>query len=223
MEITLKSARHGGNGFALIITLIFLGVSLLVFGSMMYWVSSNAKVSLRNNQYNMSEAAAEAAVERVLAQMDRDFLAQSLSNDPNGYYALLLPNQANWPVQYTFSDTNSGTNSHTGQISVWLRPSATNLVGLNSQYAGLQGLAQNCTITATATPNNQPYSVPATVAESVQFACIPLFQFAIFYNMDLEFAPGSAMPINGKVFCNNNIYMAGCPGPLIFLTTVQAF
>ena len=33
------------------------------------------------------------------------------------------------------------------------------------------------------------YNVPATVSEVIQFASIPLFQFAIFYNMDLEIDP----------------------------------
>jgi hypothetical protein len=202
MQITVRSRQHDGKGYALIVTLIFLAVSLLIFGSMMFWVSSNANVSLRNNQFNMSEAAAEAAVEKVLAQMDRDFLAQTLSNNPNGYYALLVPTTNNWPVQYKFSNTNGTAN----QISVNLGPQATNSVPLNSQFTGLYGLAQDCTITATATPVGQPYNVPATIAESLQFASIPLFQFAIFYNMNLEIAPGADMTITGPVFCNQNIW-----------------
>jgi len=204
MQITFRPrpARHGDRGFALIITLIFLAISLIIFGSMMYWVSSNSNVSLRNNQFNMSEVAAEAGVERVLAQMDRDFLAQNLTNA--SYYAFLLPNQTNtaWPVKYLYSNTNGVAN----QISVYLGPPATNSVALNSQYTGLYGLAQDCNLTATATPIGQPYTVPATLSEKMQFASIPLFQFAIFYNMNLEICPGADMTITGPVFCNQSIW-----------------
>jgi hypothetical protein len=204
MQIIFKPIRHGGSGYALTITLIFLALSLMIFGSMMYWVSSNAQVSLRNNQFNMSEAAAEGAVEKVLAQMDRDFLAQSMASASS--YQSLLPSMTNsgnvWPVLYTFSDSNNIVN----QISVNLGPPATNTTALNSQFSGLYGLAQDCTIIATATPIGQPYVVPATISEKLQFASIPLFQFAIFYNVNLEICPGSPMSISGPVFCNQSIW-----------------
>jgi hypothetical protein len=65
---------------------------------------------------------------------------------------------------------------------------------------------QPCTITATATPIGQRFTVPATVSESIQFASIPLFQFAIFYNLDLEIDPGSGMLIKGAVWSNGGIW-----------------
>lgn len=215
MQTTITSVRRGARGFALILTMVFLLVSLIIFGSIMYWVSSNAKVSMRNNQFNMSENAAEAGVETVLAQMDRDYLYQGLtnaafygnSNNANG--GTLLPNQTNWPAGYTYSDTNRVIN----QISVWIGLTATNTQPLNSQYAGLYGFAQNCSVTATATPasasgagSSWVYSVPATISEAFQLASIPLFQFAIFYNLNLEIAPGQNMVINGPVFCNQSIW-----------------
>jgi hypothetical protein len=204
MKIISKPGRGSEGGFALTITIIFLAVSLLIFGSMMYWISSNARVTIRNNQYNMSSEAAEAAVETVLANMDRDFLYQSVNSA--SYYSTLNIPMTNWPVQYVFSDTNGNT----GKISVWIGPPATNTVPLNSQFSGLYGLAQECLITAKATPTAQsgvtPISVPATVSERLQFASIPLFQFAIFYNINLEIAPGQTMPIYGPVFCNASIW-----------------
>jgi hypothetical protein len=201
MQITSRTNRRGVRGYALTITLIFAAVMLLIFAGMMNWVSSNAKVTLRNNQYNMSQAAAEAATETVLAQMDRDFLGQSLTTST--YYASLPINQNSWPVQYVFSDSN-GANA--GNISVNLGPPATNSVQLNSQFKGLYGLVQDCTLVATATPVSQPQSVPAKITETLQFATIPLFQFAIFYNVNLEICPGQNMVITGPVFCNQSIW-----------------
>lgn len=211
MQTTLKRLRRHRGGYALALTLVFLLVSLITFASMMYRVSSNAKVTLRNNQYNMSQAAAESALERVLAQMNRDFYFSSLGNA--SYYSSLLPDQSGWPSQYQFSDTNGNVN----QISVYLGSWSSTAVPLTSAYAGLNAYTLDCTLLATAMPisiSNRPsswvFQVPATVQEQLQFALIPLFQFAIFYNINLEICPGQPMDIRGEVFSNAGIW-SGTP------------
>jgi hypothetical protein len=202
MQITSKHIRPGVKGYALTITLIFLAVVLTIFASILNWTSSNAKVTLRNNQYNMSQAAAEAAVERVIGQMDRDFINLSILNSSNYSSLPAGIDLSTWPVQYAFSGTNGVAN----QITVNIGPPATNTIALNSQYSGLYGLAQSIDVIATATPIGQPQNVPATVHESLQLAFIPLYQFAIFYNVNLEIAPGAPMIISGPVFCNQSIW-----------------
>jgi hypothetical protein len=202
MQITSKHIRPGVKGYALTITLIFLAVVLTIFASILNWTSSNAKVTLRNNQYNMSQAAAEAAVERVIGQMDRDFINLSILNSSNYSSLPAGIDLSTWPVQYAFSGTNGVAN----QITVNIGPPATNTVALNSQYSGLYGLAQSIDVIATATPIGQPQNVPATVHESLQLALVPLYQFAIFYNVNLEIAPGAPMTITGPVFCNQSIW-----------------
>jgi hypothetical protein len=218
MQTTIKPGRND-KGYALLLTLVFLGVVLIVFASMMLWTSNSVSITLRNNQFNMSESAAEAATEKVLSQMDHDYLSQSLSNSGT-YYGAMIPSQANnqvgWPVKYVYSDTNGVTNQISVNIGSWY----TNTVALESQYKGLYGLVQPCTITATAKPVGQRYNVPATVSESLQFASIPLFQFAIFYNLNLEIDPGAAMPINGAVFSNAGIWSGN--GNVTYNSTVAA-
>ena len=218
MQMTFKSVRRHQSAFALTIVLAFLVASLLVFASMMSWVSSNSKITLRNNQFLASAYAAEAATEKALAYMQRDFFYQALTNE--GYYAALLPDMTGWPVQYDFSSPTGAVN----QIYVDIGPVPASMVPLNSQYSGLYGIAQDCMIAATATPVGQAYTVPATVTQQVQFASIPVFQFAIFYNIELEIHPGSAMTINGKVFSNGDIYATGSSSgnQLRFTDTVQA-
>jgi hypothetical protein len=53
-------------------------------------------------------------------------------------------------------------------------------------------------------------SVPMT--SSQQFFRLaqltPIFQFAIFYNLNLEIQPGAPIVISGPVFCNQNIWAA---------------
>lgn len=181
--------------------LTFLVASLVVFASVMYWASSDANLTRRNNTFNQSEAAAEAADEFVISKMISDF--NNLCLNASNNYEGLIPPTNDWPVQYSFSSTNGN-----GQ-SVFVSIGATNWGALPSQFTGLSGLGQNCIIACTATPLNQPATVPATVAETVWFGTIPVFQYAVFYNVVLEINPGAAFTINGRVHCNTNIYATG--------------
>src|SRR5579862_1684910 len=47
----------------------------------------------------------------------------------------------------------------------------------------------------------------------------PVFQFAVFYNFDLEINSGQPMTVNGNVFCNGNIW-ASPAAPLTFQSNV---
>jgi hypothetical protein len=220
MQIKLKSTAGRGRGYALVMTMVFLAVMLVVFGSMMTWVANETQVSQRNNQYNMSEAAAEAAIERVQAPMMRDFLTTSLTNA--SYYAGLQVVQTNadgvspWPVQYTLSDISNNA----GQITVQAGVPQGVLQPIGSQYANLQGYPCYYTNIATATPIGQPYPVSVTVTQILNFSLIPIFQYAIFYNLNLEIDPGATMFVNGPVWSNQGIW-AGTAN-LTFNSTVSA-
>src|SRR5271170_5658567 len=204
MRMTFKPPQPANQGYALLMVMFFLAATLLVLGTVMLWTHTNAKQNERNNLYFTSQAAAEAATEQVIANIDRDYLYQSLN--PASVYSTNMPSQTGWPVLFQFSGTNSTTGLNT--TYVYFGTNSTSLVPLTSQWSGLSGYPQNCQVTSTAKVKNQLYSVPATVTENVQYDDIPLFQFAIFYNMNLEIQPGSAMVINGPVFCNDSIWAA---------------
>ncbi len=220
--------RRNSGGFALIIIMFSLAACMLVFAYIMNWTTSNAYVTAQNNQFNMSAAAAEAASEKVLAQMNYDFVAQSLSNS-GAYYSKMIPttnvnqqanwpinDQQTWPIQYLYSDTNGVYNQISVNLGLW----TTNTIPLHSQYTGLYGLVQECVITATATPIGQHFTVPSSIQESIQFASIPLFQFAIFYNMDLEIAAAQTLNIVGPVYSNGGLWSGSTT--VSFANTVSA-
>jgi hypothetical protein len=196
MQITFPPRTRQPAGYALIIIMVSLAVMLTVFASMMYWVSSNANITLRNNAFNQAEAAAESATETVLAPMIRDYDSGGL-NDVSVYTNQV--DQTGWPISYTISSANL----------VIDRTHDASFTALASQFAGLSGYVDFVTNIITATANNGPVSVPATVEQDLQFAACPVFQYAIFYNMDLEICPGAAMAIGGHVHSNNNIYYTG--------------
>jgi hypothetical protein len=215
MKAILKPVRANTTGFALMITLVFVAVSLILLSSVMYWASTNGKITQKNMTFTKSEAAAEAATEQVFTMMNRDFLYSVLNS--SSFYATNLPDTTSWDTQYSFSDP---TNNVSGQTYVYI--SSTNYYEpLASQYAGLYGDVYDCYITSTATPNSGLYTVPATISQYLQAAVVPVFQYAIFYNLNMEMDPTPAMTVNGPVFCNKSIWVVAIGG-LTFNSTVQA-
>jgi hypothetical protein len=201
------SPSRKSSGFALMILLCCLIVMITAFASVMYWISTNGKQMKKNELFTDSEAAAEGETEVIFAHMDRDYLYQTM-NSSGSYYAAWLPHTNNWPTLYSFSN------------SVIMGVQNKNLNYLGSQYTNLLGFPQTNIVTVTATPIGKTFSVPATISQTFVFASIPAFQFAIFYNIDLEIDPGEEMPITGAVFSNGSIWSGS---PLVtYSSTVEA-
>ena len=192
-----------------------IGVSLFLLASAMNWTTNEAALTARNNLYNTTVSAAEAATERVLAQMGRDFTYQSVSSDL-GTYSILLPAQSNWPMRFEFSNGAGGRN-----LTDVRSLGASVVTNLNSEFAGLYGLVTPYSVSSQARALNQPFDVRARVAQNFQLARIPIFQFAIFYSMDLEINPGAPMTVTGKVHSNGDLYTAP-PASLTYKDAVMA-
>ena len=197
------------------ITLAFMTVTLITLASVMWWAASNGKVTRQNELFTTAESAADAATETVVANLDFDWTGNQALQSASHYSTLALPDQTAWPMKFQYSD-GSGNNGVTG-VTVAL----TNYYApVGSLFQGLSGYKQPCSITSTATTIGQTYSVSATVQQTVEAVIIPLFQFAIFYNMNLEIDPGAGMAVNGPVFSNAGIW-AGTPN-VTFNSTVSA-
>jgi hypothetical protein len=74
----------------------------------------------------------------------------------------------------------------------------------SGDYTGLNGYVQRYVISARA--NSQRRS--AQISREIQHQFIPLFQFGVFYEKDLEIIPGAAMTFVGPIHTNGNLYMA---------------
>jgi hypothetical protein len=72
-------------------------------------------------------------------------------------------------------------------------------------YRGLYGLATQYEITSSA--HRTGTSTEVTVDQVIEFDLVPLFQFAVFYQEDLDISPGSAMTIAGRVHTNGDLYL----------------
>ena len=216
MKISSNEAGKKKDAYVLLVTLAFLVVILIALGTTMGWIVSNSTMTVRNNQFVSSEYAAEAATEKVLGQMESEYMAGTLGTNGSTYATLIPTNMVDWPVQYVFSDTNGVDN----QVSVNMGSKSGTWQPLPAPYSGLKAFVQPVTVTATATPTGQRYNVPATVSQVFDIDTVPIFQFLIFYNMNLEIDPGATMNVNGPVFSNAGIWTGS--SSLTFNSTVWA-
>lgn len=84
-------------------------------------------------------------------------------------------------------------------------PSA--VMGSDSPFAGLNASVRPFTLTTRATATNEGTQVALT--RQMNNYLIPIFQFGVFSDKDLEFWPQPPMTFNGRVHANGNIYFGG--------------
>jgi hypothetical protein len=76
----------------------------------------------------------------------------------------------------------------------------------NSPFGGLLASVNPFTLTSTATA---PDGTQVALTRNMNNYLIPLFQFGMFSDEDIEIHPGATFTFNGKVHANGNIYAAG--------------
>ncbi len=212
-------ANNRRRGWALLAVMSVAAVGLMVLAGVMSWANENATVAARNNEYFATSYAAEAATEKVLAGLSQDYQNYGfpLITANMSSYAATLPNASDgayW-TNYQFSGGSAAN-----QIIVTNTASSVSIV-MGAPYAGLNLVANTYEIIANAQNTTTGYKIVSTVGQQLYLGTIPLFQFAIFYQSDMEIAPGAAMTINGPVHGNSTVYLDPQAG-LTFSNTVSA-
>src|SRR5512139_3256781 len=103
MRTRFSPLRRSRAGYALLLALVFVGVSLLLMTSLLQWTSGNTLITDRNNAYNRAVGAAEAATEMALSQMAHDFVTRSFDPANLEIYRSLVPTN-DWAAEYEFSN-----------------------------------------------------------------------------------------------------------------------
>ncbi|MBP9733389.1 MAG: hypothetical protein KBD07_03320 [Candidatus Omnitrophica bacterium] len=76
----------------------------------------------------------------------------------------------------------------------------------SGNYQGLRADTQTIDITAQI-KGPSAGAQPVTVHQSIEIQQIPVFQFGVFYDNDLEILPGATMTFEGRVHTNADIYL----------------
>ena len=87
-------------------------------------------------------------------------------------------------------------------------------------YNGMNSLTQKFKITSHATSDTME-SAEVSLVQWVEDQNIPLFQFAVIYDQDLQLEPGPPMTINGRIHTNGHIYLES--GSTMSISQTSAF
>ena len=182
----MKMIVKNENGFAAVIALIM--VAMLTLIGLAALSGSDDELSIASNELQEMKAfyAAEAGMEIATSMLVDEF-------DSTGRPPTIMPidtREIN-NCQVTFTTADDGP--------------AEQRVLNNGTLAGLHALVKSFTIDATALNSVDNTSIELT--QNFETGLVPIFQFAVFYNNNLEIAPGPEMTLLGRVHTNGNLYI----------------
>lgn len=180
-------AIHDERGFALEATLMLLVLlaavlSFAVLGTVMVQRAAGTDYRAARTNY-----AAEAGADHVMAQLQTNIQDGVITNAELA--ALTTPVLSGF--SYTLNATRVG-----GTVA---QPISS------GPYTGLTGLNQRIDISVGARNGLNDYSAAVVSANA---RSIPLFQFGVFYDKDLEITNGPPMTFAGWVHSNGKIYLS---------------
>lgn len=214
--------RQRQAAWALLAVMSLGAAGLLVLAGVMDWADENSTRTERNNEYFVTSYAAEAATEKVMSKISQDFQnygLETVTANLSTYQSLLPSANDSSPAGYWTNFQFSG--GHTSNQIIVTNTSTSNSTVLGAPYTGLTMQGNTYEIIANAQNVNSEYKIVSTVGQQVQFGSIPLFQFAIFYQNDMELAPNTPMTVTGTVHGNANIYVEPSTS-LVFSNAVSA-
>lgn len=185
-------AHDGGStrerhGFALEATLLLLVMFSIIILAGLSAVSTMAKTSSADYRASRASYAAEGGADDIMSQLDAAMQDGIISAQDIAY--LQTPTLTGYRITQTTNTTGIPVSR---TIS-------------SGPFAGLYSLNQPIDISVSARDSS---GNKATAVLSVNAQTIPLFQFGVFYESDLEILPGAPMTFAGWVHTNGNLYVS---------------
>ncbi len=222
------NSNNQGNG----IFVVLIIVSAIAFGvySVSSLINSESRMNYRAEAYQKARQAVESLIQSGVADLhariensgaiptdelsptnrplsiSTDFLA--IYNDPNNQSNLVIPDVTKYTsISDLFSqDTEIIGGMISPSVSTFIDPYETGneLDDQKKQFL----FKRTVEIFGKATVNHPSFSNDVTVyaRQLLEIREIPLFSYAIFYNLPMEIAPGPDMDVYGKVHVNGDAW-----------------
>ena len=188
---TNRSQRHAPRttrrGFALEAVLLLMLLFGIIITAGLTAVNTLSRTSVIDYRSSQTSYAAEGGADDIMSQLDAAMQDGVIGNED----ILGLENPSLPGFKFITETETTGT------------PIAKTIT--SGPFAGLISLNQPIDIQVTARDSMHNKS---SVVLSVNAQSIPLFQFGVFYEKDLEILPGAPMTFVGWVHSNSNIYIS---------------
>src|ERR1700738_1552372 len=213
--VVLVRASNGERGTALAIAILMLALLSAIALGVLAVVQGDTRIAGSDLKRTEACYASAAAIEKMTNDFGALFAHTSRPS------ATQLHNiELNYPTEatnegYTFADHTIAVNSD-AVAAMGSNPTVTIPYG---PFGGLIANLKPYTLTATA----QSSMAQCKLSRDMNNYLIPLFQFGMFSDEDIELHPGPAFTFNGRVHANGNIYVSGSVKFLDKVTTANEF
>src|SRR5580704_9973762 len=87
------------EAYILLLTMVFIALGVLLLTTIMNWTSETSRLTDRNNEYYTTAAAAEAATEKILVHISRDYISGggAAVNANLANYSTMIPLASEYP------------------------------------------------------------------------------------------------------------------------------
>jgi hypothetical protein len=202
--------RPRERGAALITAILILALLAVVAMSVLGFVSSEIRIAGSDLQRTQTFYASAAAMEKMTSDLSDLF---SRTSNPTPGQLLFIQNSPPpellnmgfaFDQKLSLDDATLTAMRKSQGITNGSFPTANIQSG---PYAGLTATVAPYLMSSTTTQTATKAQV--TLQRQVNNYLIPLFQFGMFSDEDIELHPGPAFTFNGRVHANGNIYVNG--------------
>jgi len=204
-------ARSNEKGAALATAILMMGLLSAIAMTVLAVVRTETRISGSDLKRTQTFYATAAGIEKMTSDFSALYQQTSRPTDPEvAYIAYLYPTEL-VNEGFTFSqtavpdDVTLAAQRNTQGLVAPALPMVT--MPSDSAFSGLIATVKPYTLTSTATYTADGTSV--TLTRNMNNYMIPLFQFGMFSDEDIELHPGAPFTFNGRVHANGNVYVAG--------------
>ncbi len=188
------------RGIVLPMVLTFVMIYALEAAGLAQYASHAMKQVHEQQEYIRTFYAAEAGLEKGVSQIRLFFEKQGVAPTT----AQLHTMQNRVPAvggSITFNDTSGNNTLALDYSNNWTTKKLT-----AGDYAGLNGNTRTITVSVSARNTVARNRPKIDLTQTLEVQLIPIFQFGVFYQDDLEILPGANMTFIGPVHTNSDLY-----------------
>lgn len=219
----LVRARANERGAALVMALMMMAVLGAISMTALMVVHTEARIAGSDLKRTQTFYAAAAGIEKMTSDFSALFVRTSrptstqLTTIANSWPSELISEGYSLNQSIAQDDATLTTMRATQGIVNGAYPRVTMPSG---PFAGLTASVAPYVLATTATGND---NTQVKLTRNMNNYLIPIFQFGMFSNEDIELHPGPAFYFNGRVHANGNIYANGDVTFLAKVTTANEF
>ena len=204
----MKSSRriHGARrrrGVALLYAVFAAFTAATMVTVLLSTSMSSTRISVSKNFGGQAEYLAQGAVEVAKNLVQSEVAAWR--TPPAAGTATINGTPVNYTITQISPDGVGGSN-----IKPWV---AGDPPVIRTDASGLQTIVTSYRIDSSVTVQGNT----STAHRLIHAEAVPVFQYAVFYNTDLEVNPGPSMTLSGRVHSNGNMHL-GCGNTLTLNT-----